>query len=247
MTTGSVVSGYGTDRLANGTPAYPFKITGTSLDIVFDFGAAVLVELPAILHSNLTVAARIQGHTSNSWGAPDIDVAFGVPTIDARGMFSAPWLDLSERTAKRYWRLHVSGNAHDVIIGELWLGKLARSLPRSYLLEGLTLGAEGQTVVHETNARVELAYEQATVRERIDGSFIVDADDLAELDGLVRAARFQARPFLFIPRSDVDDAWLVKYASDAFTRAPLVVDEVTRIPFPVRQVGRDLPWIDPDA
>jgi hypothetical protein len=241
------VSGYDTNRLANGTPAYPFKITGTSLDIVFDFGSPILIELPAILHSNLTVAPHLQGHSSNSWSAPDIDVAFGIPTIDAAGFFTAPWLDISDRNPKRYWRLHITGNAHPIIIGELWLGEFARSISSSYLIEGLSLISENRSVVHETNSRVELAYEQATVRERIEGSLLVNAAELADLTALVRAAKMQTRPFLFIYRSDLDDAWLVKYGSDTFTRETLVVDEITRIPFPVRQVGRDLPWIDPDA
>ena len=244
VTNGTVVTGFGVDRLYDGLLAKPLAIEETDLDVVFEFAAPVVPQFPSIGHSNLDVAAHLQGHTSNSWSSPDIDVAFAVPTVSVDGFFSNPYLDNSALAAKAWWRLHITGNALPIKIGELFLGSTLRSLPKSYEYTS-TPTAAGGSVVHETNFGAELAYTQSTRREAIEGSVLVTNAGLALVQALIEACRFRARPLVMVPVEGETDAWWVRLLVDQVPK-PRPGSALHRVSLPVRQLTRGLPWIDPD-
>ena len=247
LSSGTALSGYGLANLYNQTWAHPLKISETELDLRIDLGAADLPEWVVLGNSNVDVAAKFQGHTSDSWGTPDIDLTFGVPTQSVDGLFTSPHLNLSALAAKRYWRLFITGNALPIIIGELLLASTRRTISREHLLQDIALGSIGRSVEHETPFGVDLAYQQASRRDVLDGSIIVGATDYTALEGLVQATRMGVRPFFYVHRHDSADAWMVKYAgSGLLGRRPLDA-HLARVPFPIRQLSRGLPWVDPDA
>lgn len=243
VASGTPQAGYPATNLFNRNWASPFWIAETTLDLRFDFGTAVLPQWVVLGNSNLTVAAKWQGHPTDSWGTPDVDLTFGIPALSGDGLFSSPHLNLSALAAKRWWRLLVTTNASPVMIGELLLAATRKQVG-FYDVDSLTIPSEGQNVVHATMAGVGLAYEQATRQEVTDGRLVLETAELAEIEALVQSARFRARPFWMVPQDTGTDAWLVRLQTDQIVRTP--VGGGWLVPFPVQQLSRGLPWVDPN-
>lgn len=247
VTVGATQTGYGTDKLHNSAWADPCKGTGVDLSIVFAFDDPVLPDLAALLNSNLDVAASLQGNATDSWGAPTVDEAFAAPTMNARGFFTSPHLSLAaldpSATAQLFWRLHIVGNARTVHIGEFYMGP--RRTLAGYLYQGLSIPLRGHSVVNPTYMDVPLAYEQVPGHRGLSGSLVVSGAGKTAVYALIDSARYRARPFVLIPRDDVNDAWLVTFVSDDIPEVPLGPDLV-RIGPPVAMVSRGLPWVEPD-
>lgn len=93
--------------------------------IVADFGAAVSISACALGNVNIRSSAtvKIQGHTSDSWGTPDVDETINVSALD--GYRRNLYHDLASSYSKRYWRLSVTDNGNPdgfIEIGEWFLG-----------------------------------------------------------------------------------------------------------------------------
>lgn len=243
VTDGATAEGYGVEKLSTGTWADPCMATGDSLTVLMEFPAPVLPAFAALLNSNLDVAATLEGHSSNSWGAPAVSAAFAVPTMDARGFFSSPILDLSAETAQAWWRLVIVGNTRDVILGGLHLG--IRRVLDGYLFPGVGLSIGATTAVNRTYAGMPLNYELTPATHGAAGTLVVSGADRAAAVDLILAARGQARPFVIVPRSDVDEAWMVQVASDTPRRTPRAAD-TDEVELPLAMVSRGLPWVEPD-
>lgn len=253
VSTGTPLSGYDVENLCNEIWSYPFKVSETTLDLRIDLGSALQVAWPVLGNSNLNVAARLQGHSDTAtWaGTTLVDRTFAIPTQSVDGFFTSPHLDLSSETPCRYWRLTVTGNALPIIIGELYFGPQRRSIESCYLFEDAEPSSAGRSVQHLTPFDIDLGYEQGTRREVIDGSVIVTATELAEVENMIRSSRFGVRAFFCLPYDDSADAWFVRYmGGDTLKKKPLVTGpdpDMTLVALPIREVSRGLPWVDPDA
>jgi hypothetical protein len=243
VSNGTPLDGYDVANLFNRNWAKPFKIAEVDLDLDFTFATPTAIPLVAILNSNLNVAARLQGSSHADYSVLAVDQPFAVPTRNARGFFSAPWL--ADLGAYENWRLHIVGNALPIILGEFWPASIARGFSRTYQRADAAPGSTGTTIVNRTYGGSELAIEQATPVDTFGGTLALDDDEFLELSELVSAGRLQQRPFLLVPRTDRQDAWMAKYGADTVGQA-LPVDGLTRVAFPARQISRGLPWVDPD-
>lgn len=243
VTAGVLESGY--DDLAalyDGVPGSPVKATGVALTIEGEWAAPVAPGLAALIHTNLDVAAQLQGNFEAVWGAPAVDLAFGVPVMNARGIFSGPRLELDVE-AQAFWRLVIAGNWANVVLGEFYLGR-RRELD-GFVVPGARGALRGQSVRNRTYMGVPLSYELAPGLEEFAGGLIVEDADQAAAKDLVHAARFGARPFVCVPRSDRDDAWMVTIPSDALAVTPLG-PATDQIELPLEQVSFGVSWPDPD-
>jgi len=107
--------------------------TGTVVDLVFDHGSAVDLQLFSLHHHNLPAGTnvRIQRHATNSWGAPTMDGAVVIGTYPQVGLPSPVGVDLTAVTGYngvtgfRYTRLHIPILAQLVGLGAvcLWAAK----------------------------------------------------------------------------------------------------------------------------
>lgn len=239
-------SRYDVDKVYDGDPACPLKIVGTSMDLDMTWASAVLPVFPALLHWNLTVAARLQGDDTDL-NSPDIDVPFSIPTMSIGKWFTSPSLNNTGLTAKKKWRIRVVSNAYPIIAGELWMGSAYRQLSESdYLLDDIVFDRAGRAIVHPTNHDVTLRYSQASIRDVYAGSMIVSGSDLAAVLEWIEAARGQARPFVIMLDSTVQNAQMVTFVGDNFPRKPLG-NGYFKIPLPLQAVSRGLQWVDPDV
>jgi hypothetical protein len=230
--------------LFDGNPGKPFRIAGTSLTLDAAFAAPVTPEFPAILNSNLSVAARLQG-SDTDLDSPDVDEVFAVPSLGPSGFSTSPFLDLRDAGARLKWRLKITANGSPIAIGQFWLGARFRTLAMSV---GLAAGAEGartiRTVRHETSMGTVLAYQQAPLCEAIGGSTIVQGADWTAVREWHEACG-GARPCVVVWRSDVVDAWMVRWADDALPYQSVGVSAY-EVQVSLRQLSRGLPWVDPD-
>lgn len=247
VVTGAAESGYGTSKLFNSCWADPFKGTSGTISILIEFASPVLPDLAAILNSDLDVAGRLQGNDTTDFATPAIDVAFGVPVMNARGIFSSPHVSLSEEAPEAEpqanWLLKIVGNTRNVVIGEFYMG-VRRALD-GFVAGSVGFQLVGGTVTNPTYMGVPLSYEQVAGRKAASGAIVAIGSERAQIEDLVHAARFGARPFVLVPRSDVDDAWLVKITSNQIGQSPVAAN-ADEVQLPIEMVSRGLPWVDPD-
>jgi hypothetical protein len=242
VSVGTPLAGYDTDQLSNGTWARPFKIAETTLELRFEFAAPVVPAFAVLGNTNLTVAAVLEGRSTNVWGAAEVSGTFGVPTLSGDGLYSSPFLDLSDLDPKQYWRLLVTGNAAPIILGALHLGSSYRTVDSNYELDAMTEFASAwRNVEHETGFGVDLVYTQASRRERVEGAIVVTAAELPAVLAWFQACRGSARPTFMVPNDEVDDAWYVRLSPDGITRTPFGAGGY-RLRLPVRQLSRGLGW-----
>lgn len=242
VATGTVAAGYDADMLFNGNWSEPFMLTDFTLDLRMEWATAVLPEFPVIGNSNLDVAATLEGHSSNSWGAPNAPPQlFGIPTRRSNNYFTSPFLDLSALTAQKWWRLRVTANTLAVIIGELWMGSTYRTFD-NYLLEGKDDNSEEPVIIHQTPMKVELTYPLAGPSEGIVGSVIVNATDLDRLQEFLRVCRHAGRPFFTALDEDIDDALCVRYGATGLHRRPLG-NGIFHVQLPLLEKSRGLSWV----
>lgn len=121
ITATSEVSTLPVENVAHEHRALPWR-TGTSVAleaVVFDLGTAQAVTSVIVLDHTLTAGdslIKIQGHTSDSWGAPDVNETLTYSAGAISKVFSS--------ASKRYWRLtftkSAAGESRD--IGRIFLG-----------------------------------------------------------------------------------------------------------------------------
>jgi hypothetical protein len=238
LAVGTAVTGYPLTNLNSGSWAVPFKAEEVTIDIRIDLGSSQAIGWIILGNTNLTVAATLQGHTSDVWTSPDISTAFAVPTKSPRAIFTSPYL--SDLAAKRYWRIVITSNATPVVIGQLGVLGTKRTAG-IYTRPGTDLTSGGTSVVHETPYGVELAYELHARRESTAGTLALTTTERQAVLDLLDAARYRARPFWMLPHARHADAWFVRYAADVFEATPIGTGGYVGA-FPVRQVSRGLPW-----
>lgn len=218
VNTGTEDAAYPAANLKDRNPARPGKLTTTTGSWTFNFVAAQRVDIVALLMHNLAagLSVRIQGNATNAWGAPTFDQAITIPTYREDGFPINPWLDLTtlagySAAGFAWWRIVVVGvNAAAVAIGDVWLGKLKRTLSPN-INWGETQDEDRRLIEHSTDHGVDTIYDLGVTRRSIIGE--VDAPD-ATRDALRtwwRDSRGRAQAFLIMPDGAVNDAWLVRW------------------------------------
>jgi hypothetical protein len=226
---GTVDSLYPLENLGNGNPALPCKFTTLQGRIVFDFGSAVSVPLPALIHHNLTVAARWEANATNSWGSPSLSVAFPVATLDTDGYRSNLHLDVSAATgygAYRYWSVVVdTDNAAALVLGELWLGSTIRDVTHNYIWGLQRTDQPPGRSKFTTRGGVEWVHAAIGRRRGLTATFETTDAGLAILRAWNLACGGMDQPTLLVPGDpDTADAWLARWTVDWAYKADFLDD-----------------------
>lgn len=219
VNTGTEDTSYPAANIKDRNPAKPAKLTTTTGSWVFAFGLAQRVDIVSIIMHNITAGleVRIQGNATNSWGAPTFNQVITIPAYRDDGFPVNPFLDLTGLSGYTtsgflFWRVVVVGvNAAAIAIGDVWLGKLKRTLSPN-INWGENQKEDRKLIEHSTDHGVDTIYDLGVTRRSIQGE--TDTTD-ATRDAIRtwwRDARGRAQAFLIIPDPAVNDAWLVRWA-----------------------------------
>lgn len=222
--TGTADSDYPASNLVDGKLWTPAKATiaAGECSFLFNFGSAKRVDLVALanLASCTGFTAKWQGHTSDSWTTPDVDLDLTLPTTDEDGQRVCPWLDVaaakptaSDRT-KQYWRLKFAASSGTMAVGEVWISATKRTLSTRSYRPGFTTTDDFSPIVHETEYGIRHVYERRVRARTWEGTIPMDSATLTALRSTFRGARRGVKPFLWIPDSAVNDAWWVTWAKE---------------------------------
>lgn len=225
--TGTLLSTYPASFATDGDPAVPATFSTTSGSLVFDLGTARQVDLVAVVGHNINATLTIQGHSSNSWGAPSVSVVLPVVTQDGDGHWPNRWVDLSATLSAgartlRYWRLLIGTNAVGPKVGEVWLA--TRRQLATNISWGIRETDAAPDLVHETDAGVRYVYSRGVRVRRLEAE--LDAADavVAALRALWLAARGRGRSFLVVPEGDTGEALQVRFQDPELAQARIALD-----------------------
>lgn len=182
------------------------KFTGTSGTYRRTFGGAVSVQAAVFVNTNATAI-----QLTNNAG---LNEAVSIPTTPDDGHPLDPWIDLRQvaNTTATQWNAALTGPA-GVRLGEFLLIATIRTLYA--LWQPTTIEDEAHPVVHnETDYAVDLDYSMG-VRVRRGELTAREEDGRAAFLALERAQLGRQRPWVLIPNDALNDALLVKLATDS--------------------------------
>lgn len=218
--TGTAAVGYPADYLDDNQPHLPAKLVETSGAWTRDFGAPTQVDFCAVIHHNLNVGVvvRLQGHGSNVWTSPDVNLQLVLPPAHADGFTSNLWADvatavpLAASRTKQWWRLVVvTANAVPVAVGEWAMYSAVRNLGIRNISKGSQRQVHRPAIIHQTELLVRRSYDLGTSLRRVQVA--VEATDTyrADIEEWWRSASGEVKPFVIVPHRDEDEAWFVTF------------------------------------
>lgn len=209
--------------LVDENPAKVAKINSTTGAWLIDHGSATDVQVAALIHHNFDAGAdvKIQRNATDSWGSPTMSVSFTIPTWQGSGSTRwpiNPWLDMTGQTGYsgsgfRYTRIVVTSNSQNLQLGQLWLGGTLRRFTRN-VARGFDLTRSRGVTENVTSFGVETIYPRHNPRWGM--SFEVFGMDNTQRDAFRNQwddVGGRSYPWLFIPDGDVNEAYLVRWAS----------------------------------
>lgn len=212
---------YPATYLVDGNLARPAKLTGTTGDWVFDFGAAQRIDLMAFGPHNLTAAlggVLFQGNASDGWGAPTLSTTLTIPSYREDGQSVNVWKDLTgvsgySTTGFRYWRLRVgTANAAAVAVGDVALYSQKTTL-RNFRI-GVMDADRIPAVIHSTTYEVDTTYHLGVARRRLSGDIVLTAAELASVQTWYRGGKGSTQWHTVVLDSAVNDARFARFDAD---------------------------------
>jgi hypothetical protein len=242
--------GYPADLLIDPNPAHPAKLTTTTGSWVLQFGTSIAPVAAVLVYPQLDggLAVSLQGHATDSWGAPSFSQAFSIPGPHEDGASISPILELSGTPSYAYWRVNVTGtNSVPVGIGRLMLLSHLRAFEDGTSVQWGVEESEDYGVVEmATELGVETIYDLGNKRRSLQGQMLLRQEGATQFLTLRRATKGRVEPWLLIPFEDVNDAYLVRWSERASLRQinwpDLVAGYAQILPLRVTEVSRGLPW-----
>lgn len=188
----------------NGAKPWRTANVSTSHTMVNDFGSAQTIDTCCIVNPNYTSAAiiRIQGHTADSWGAPDVNEVITVSGFGTDPPFYNIFHKLASSQSKRYWRLFIDNTTNPdgfYETGEWLLGVRVTVATGQDPEIGFTETYPDPNVLHQT----EYLHDYAYIRDLDDVRNMqlewkdITLATLTQLRVLKRAAKNSGHPFVF--------------------------------------------------
>jgi len=246
--TGTEDAEYPATCLSDINPAKPAMIEETDGAWLVDLGAATRVDAVAFIHHNFERGAttlRLQGNTVDAWVAPPVDEEVDVPDDDADNFSVNPWIDLAalfpdlgDRTL-RYLRIVVENNPDAIALCELPIvGELLTF--ESRLMPGMNDGEEQPLLEHRTDHGVSTVYHFGGKWRHWTGELnLKTAAAEAAYKRLWQDARGRARPWLFVPDHDANDAWFVRFDSTRYSPSRMT-SKLRRLQVGIEELSRGL-------
>lgn len=240
-------------------PANPAKLTTNSGNFVLEFSGAITPVAAALIYEYLDAGleVRLQGHTSNSWGAPTFNQTFTIPAKRRDGpsyqrWTVSPWM-LVDTSALAFWRVVVVGtNSQVVVIGRVLLLSALHEVTLFHdgpIEQSERPNDDPGQIVQPTELGVRTVLTLTGPKRGLTGVFIgtdlqagnPPHQDAADFRALIESAEGQEKLWPFIPFGDVNDLWLVHNTSGAGIRSHRQ-GGYQIWPFDVREADRGLPF-----
>ncbi len=248
ITASAADAAYPATNIADLNPAKPAKLSTTSGNWKFAFGAVQRVDIVAIIHHNLTAGleVRIQSSAVSDFSVLQVNELITIPAYHEDAFPVCPFLDLTDKTnysasGHQYWRVLIVGvNAAPVAIGEVLLITTKRTLSEN-ISWGDVQEEEHPVVEHRTDHGVSTIVGLGTKWRTVSGE--IDATDAgaAALLSLKRDARGRAKSFLFVLDPSVNDAWMARLVNPKLPRQSVAVNRSLVQSLAIEEISRGLP------
>jgi hypothetical protein len=236
--------GYPAVNLVLENPAHPAKLTATTGEFVVQFAEPTQVAAAVILYHNIEQGNSItlQGNDSDSWGAPAVQRSFSLLGKREDNWTVSPWIELPEPATYQFWRLVIEGsaNVNPISIGRLMLLTRLRVM-KTDVRWGEEEAEEHDIIELPTEAGVETIYSLGGKRRMFNGEITLSNPESTEFVALARQAHGRIYSWLLIPEASINDAWIVRFVENRWSRVRETVD-VNNFPFQVKELSRGLPW-----
>lgn len=227
----------------------PAKLLTTSGYWQLRYTTAITVRAAAVIYHNFDAGLPVVIEAGTGGTVGSFSQAFTIPARVEDDWTISPWIEFASAQTYDTWRLTISGtNSLALQVGRLLLVNQLRTLARD-VRWGVDEGEEHHYINHPTELNVDTFYDLGGKERDFVGEFAVNNAQTAELQALRRSAHGRIQPWLLIPDTNVNDAWLVRFVEDRFSR---VRETPTRdnnandvhniVPYRVREVSRGLPW-----
>ncbi len=259
LTSGSQATGYEPVRLTNDDPSYPFKSTGGTFRLLWDFGSAMPIEYVLLVHHNfypgLGGVIFAMGSTNST---TDFSREFVIRQYHEDSFPVNEHLDLRDVTPTyRYASLEVTSPNHDgageiaCSLGGFPMLTEVRALDGDLLLD--TEDDESHPLIeHRTDVGVSTIYSHGTRLRWLRGDKIAASGDAAAIRSWNRASLGRGLPFVLIPHVMTDDidtaspieeqeeSWLVRWEKETLPRNYFGPDLISRYRLEFEEVSRGL-------
>lgn len=198
--------------------AAPSKLTGTSGDWIFDFGAAQRVDAVLVWHNlDASCAFAIQMNATNSWGSPTVAFSSTAAAKRADSYTVKIYKDLTgvsgySASGFRYLRFNVSGT-NSVAVGiKLMAFSRIRQTTRN-IAWGLTFTEQHVSIDMSTDALVPWAYDLASAPRRLSCEISPAKDsDATAVKEWFRACGGRSGLTVIVPDPSSPDAILGRFS-----------------------------------
>lgn len=216
-------------------PSRPAKLTTTSGTFTLTFPAPISVGAMALPYHNLDAALDVTLEPDG--GTP---IAITIPAHMENGWPISPFKEFDAQSSDE-WVLSINGtNSLDVQVGRLMLFTSLRDLGRDVRWGVIEDEEQGQ-IEHTTVGGVETLYELFGPRRGLSGEFHITDAQAASLITLYRSARHRILPWLLIPDTAINDAWIVRFLENKWSREWNNPDH-NLFQLRVKELSRGLPW-----
>lgn len=221
------------------TASRPAKLTTTTGNWTIDtlatspFVAAALINHTIDAGSTVVLSANAGGFT----------IPIPIPTHHEDGWSVSPFVIFPSAQPYDDWILTISTpNSVPIAVGRLMLLTAIRDLEND-VRWGVEEAEEHAIIVQPTELGVETIYELGGKQRAFSGELALrDTTGTAQsLITLMRSAHGRVYPWLLIPDVDVNDAWLVRFDENRWSRVRENPNH-NIFPFRVKEVARGLPW-----
>jgi hypothetical protein len=228
-------------------PAKPSKLLSDSGGWDVDFGSAANVAVVALLYHNFDpgLSVLLEWDSDPAFSPAVGSQAITIPEWTEDEWTVSPWIEVTGSPTYRYWRLSISGsNSQALSLGRPYFGGALRDLTND-VRWGEVEDEDFKNIEHQTDLDVETIYPIGGKRRRFNGEFALrneaPYEHAQELISLHRSSKGRFKPWLLIPDVDVNDAWIVRFEENRWSRTRETINH-NIFPFRVQELARGLPW-----
>lgn len=216
-------------------PSRPAKLLTVSGGWTLFFGAPITLGALALIYHNLDEALDVTLEPSG--GTP---ISITIPPWTEDGWSVSPFLEFDPQTADE-WALMINGaNSRDVQVGRLLLFAALRDMEND-VRWGVVEEEEHGLIEQPTELGIETIYDLGGKRRSFSGELALMNAEAGDLITLFRTARARILPWLLIPDENINDAWLVRFEENRWSRTRENIQH-NIFPFRVKELSRGLPW-----
>lgn len=191
-----------------------------------DFTSAQRIDWIMVWHNmDAAQTVQLQGHTSNSWGTPDITTTLTAPAVREDSFHVKLFKDMTgvsgyTTAGKQWWRIHFPGTGNSqnrglkVLMGKLPLRTLGRTADNTgLLLSGNHAPEHHRVLTLKTDFGFAWKYDLQDAPRGLSGQIYTSKQgtSYADLVSLYRSAKGSYSPFILIPNLTINEALLVRF------------------------------------